>query len=99
MIGALLNHLWQSAVFAALAGILTLTLRKNPANARYGLWLAASLKFLLPFSLLVMVGSQVTWRALPDRRLRGWPRVSSTSANRLSRRRSRRRWQYPRDRA
>ena len=62
MMGALVNHLWQSTVFAAVAGLLTLTLRRNPANARYGLWLAASLKFLFPFSLLVTVGSQVTWR-------------------------------------
>jgi len=62
MIGGLVNHIWQSTVIAAVAGLLTLTLRKNSANARYGLWLAASLKFLLPFSLLVMLGSQVTWR-------------------------------------
>ena len=47
------NHLWQSTVFAAVAGLLTLVLRKNHAGARYWLWMAASIKFLLPFSLLV----------------------------------------------
>jgi uncharacterized protein (TIGR03435 family) len=53
----LANHLWQSTLFAAVAGLLTLALRKNRAHVRYGLWLAASVKFLIPFSILVMVGS------------------------------------------
>ena len=53
---ALGNHLWQSTLFAAAAGLLTLTLRKNHARPRYWLWLAASLKFLIPFSLLVGIG-------------------------------------------
>jgi bla regulator protein blaR1 len=55
------NHLWQSTLFAVVAGLLTLVLRKNQARARYWLWLAASLKFLLPFSLLVGVGSYFGW--------------------------------------
>ncbi len=59
---ALGNHLWQSTLFAAAAGLLTLLLRKNHAGARYWLWLAASLKFLLPFSLLVILGSYVSPR-------------------------------------
>src|SRR5579862_3891483 len=50
------NHLWQSTWFAAVAGLLTLFLRKNRAYVRYWLWLVASLKFLLPFSILVAVG-------------------------------------------
>lgn len=57
---ALANHLWQSTVFAGAAGLLTLTLRKNHARARYGIWLAASLKFLVPFSLLVSVGGHLS---------------------------------------
>jgi uncharacterized protein (TIGR03435 family) len=44
---------------------LTLVLRKNRAAVRHGLWLAASLKFLVPFSLLVGVGSQFAWRTSP----------------------------------
>jgi len=48
---ALGDHLWQSTLFAVAAGLLTLALRKNHARARYGLWLAASLKFLIPFSV------------------------------------------------
>ena len=55
------NHLWQSTLFAAAAGLLTLALRKNHARARYWLWLAASLKFLVPFSLLTSLGSRMAW--------------------------------------
>ena len=50
------NHLWQSTAFAAVAWGLTLALRRNPARVRYGVWLAASVKFLVPFSLLVGLG-------------------------------------------
>ena len=55
------NHLWQSTLFAVAAGLLTLALRKNQARARYWLWLAASLKFLVPFSLLTSLGSRMAW--------------------------------------
>jgi bla regulator protein BlaR1 len=58
---ALGNHLWQSTVFAATAALLTLILRKNHARARYWLWLAASVKFLIPFSLLVNLGTLLSW--------------------------------------
>lgn len=55
------NHLWQSTLFCVITGLLTLTLRKNRARARYGLWLAASVKFLIPFWLLVGLGSHLPW--------------------------------------
>jgi uncharacterized protein (TIGR03435 family) len=55
----LLNHLWQSTVFAAAAALLTLLFRKNPARVRYALWLAASIKFLIPFSLFIAIGSSI----------------------------------------
>ena len=55
------NHLWQSTLFAIIAGLLTLALRKNRAQARYSLWLVASVKFLVPFSLLVAMGSHLPW--------------------------------------
>jgi beta-lactamase regulating signal transducer with metallopeptidase domain len=57
MIPALLDHLWQSTLFAALAGLLTFLCARGPARIRFGLWLAASLKFLLPFSLLAAFGT------------------------------------------
>jgi bla regulator protein BlaR1 len=53
---AIANHLWQSTLFALLAGMATLVLRNNQARVRHHLWLAASLKFLLPFSLLMDLG-------------------------------------------
>jgi hypothetical protein len=59
---AVANHLWQSTIFAAAAAVLTLALRKNHARTRYWLWLAASVKFLVPFSLLV--GVEVIWQGL-----------------------------------
>ena len=56
MIPALVNHLWQSTLFAVVAGLLTLMVRKNGAAVRYGLWFAASVKFLIPFALLTAAG-------------------------------------------
>jgi bla regulator protein blaR1 len=53
------NHLWQSTLFAAVAGTLTLALRKNQARIRYRLWLAASVKFFIPFSLLISLGGHL----------------------------------------
>jgi bla regulator protein blaR1 len=58
---ALGDHLWQSTLVAIAAGLLTLALRKNHARARYWLWLAASLKFLVPFSSLVAIGTHLSW--------------------------------------
>ena len=65
MISELANHLWQSTLFACVMGLLTLMLRRNRAAVRHGLWLAASIKFLVPFSLLIGLGSQVEWRKAP----------------------------------
>jgi bla regulator protein BlaR1 len=56
---AIANHLWQSTLFAVVAGLLTLTLRRNQASIRYSLWLAASAKFLVPFSLLTILGAHL----------------------------------------
>ena len=55
------DHLWQSTLFAFASGALTVFLRNNHARARYWLWLAASLKFLVPFSVLVGIGSHFAW--------------------------------------
>jgi bla regulator protein blaR1 len=57
MTEALTNHLWQSTVFGAMAWLLTLVLRNNHARARYWVWLAASVKFLVPFAFLVALGN------------------------------------------
>jgi bla regulator protein blaR1 len=71
-----INHLWQSTVFAILAAILTLAFRKNRAQVRYWLWLSASVKFLIPFSLLMSVGSNLEWA--PAVQTIAMPVVSST---------------------
>ena len=52
----ILDHLWQSTLVAVVIAILTLVFRNNSASVRYWLWFAASLKFLLPFSLLAEIG-------------------------------------------
>lgn len=56
------NHLWQSTLFAIAAGVLTLAFRKNHARSRYWLWMTASVKFLIPFSLLTGIGNHLTWQ-------------------------------------
>ena len=55
---AIANHLWQSTLFVCFIGVLVLVLRRNQARVRYSLWLAASLKFLVPFSMLIALGTQ-----------------------------------------
>jgi bla regulator protein blaR1 len=52
----LMNHLWQSTVVVFIAWLLTLALRNHRAAMRYWVWLAASMKFFLPFSLLIAAG-------------------------------------------
>ena len=54
-----INHLWQSSCFVPLAALLAFVLRKNPPKVRYWVWLSASLKFLVPFALLMSLGSVV----------------------------------------
>ena len=64
-ISPLLNHLWQSTAVSLAAWLLILTLRKNRAAVRYCVWMVASIKFLLPFSLLEAAGEIMRPRALP----------------------------------
>jgi hypothetical protein len=52
----LVNHLWQSTAVAVVAWALAAALRKNHARVRYWIWSAASVKFLLPFALLIAAG-------------------------------------------
>ena len=56
---ALGDHLWQSTLFAFTVAMLAFSLKGKQARVRYWLWLAASLKFLVPFSLLVSVGKHL----------------------------------------
>src|SRR5271170_140540 len=61
MIPALTNHIWQSMLFAVVAGLLTMAFRGNRAQVRYWLWCSASLKYFVPFSLLIGLGSNLRW--------------------------------------
>ena len=59
---AIANHLWQSTFFACVTVLFAFGLRKNRASVRYWLWLVASVKFLVPLSLLITLGSQLQWQ-------------------------------------
>ena len=65
------NHLWQSTLCLAVAAGLVRLLRHNHARWRHLLWLAGSLKFLVPFSLLAALGAN-----LPHPVVTGEPAVS-----------------------
>jgi len=62
---ALLDHLWQSTLFALPLGALTLLLHRHAAAVRFWLWFAASVKFLVPFSALMAMGAAVTLPVAP----------------------------------
>ncbi|HEY6346898.1 MAG TPA: M56 family metallopeptidase [Bryobacteraceae bacterium] len=66
MIGAATNHLWQSTLFAIAVGGLTQAFRGNAARVRYWLWFSASCKFLIPFALLMTVGSRLQQDTEPN---------------------------------
>lgn len=55
----IVNHLWQSTAFTAAVALAAWALRRNSPRARYWLWLAASVKLLIPFSWLVSTGTHV----------------------------------------
>ena len=59
MMTDILDHLWQSTLFAGAAGLVTLLLQKNGARTRFWLWFAASVKFLVPFAALSAFGAAV----------------------------------------
>ena len=50
------NHLWQSTSMTVVVWLLSLSLRKNYSRTRYRLWMVASVKFLVPFSLFIDAG-------------------------------------------
>jgi len=56
---AIANHLWQSTAVTGIAWLLTLCLRNNHARMRYWVWMIASVKYLIPFSLLVTAGESL----------------------------------------
>lgn len=55
----IVDHLWQSTLFAAITALIAWVLRRQRASVRYWLWFVASVKFLVPFSMLVSLGSVI----------------------------------------
>jgi bla regulator protein blaR1 len=70
MIEMIADHLWQSTASAAAIALLVMAYRGASAHVRYWLWLAASVKFLIPFAAIIAAGSALGWRselgAVPD---------------------------------
>jgi bla regulator protein blaR1 len=69
------NHIWQSTLCAGVAWLLAAALRNNRAAVRYWVWLGASVKFLVPFSWFVGIGSNFSWRTAPALGPLQWPVV------------------------
>jgi TonB family protein len=57
MMATMINHLWQSTVFVLVIALMIALLREQRAAIRFWLWFAASIKFLIPFSLLTALGA------------------------------------------
>jgi bla regulator protein BlaR1 len=63
-------HLWQSTLFVAAIALVAFFLRRRAARSRHALWLLASIKFVVPFSILTAAGAAlaawmsplVSWR-------------------------------------
>ena len=49
------NHLWQATLFATLAFIAVLLIRRGPSRVRYAIWAIAGLKFALPSAALALL--------------------------------------------
>jgi len=61
----LLAHLWQSTLAAGVAWLACLTVFKNNSpRIRFGIWFVVSLKFLIPFAVLVEAGRLLNMRPL-----------------------------------
>ena len=58
------DHLWQSTIFAAVAALVALLLKRHSPSLRYWIWFAASLKFLVPVAALVAIGGYSSWRTV-----------------------------------
>jgi bla regulator protein BlaR1 len=64
-LSAVATHAWQSTLFIAVVWLATLALRRNRARVRCWLWVAASVKFLVPVSVLVGLGARFEWETAP----------------------------------
>ena len=58
------DHLWQSTIFAAVAALVAVALKRQSPSLRYWVWFSASAKFLVPFAALVALGGYSSWRSV-----------------------------------
>ena len=56
---AIADHIWQSTICAAAAGVLALICRRNNASVRYWIWFAAAVKFLVPVAALTAAANSI----------------------------------------
>jgi bla regulator protein blaR1 len=75
MIPDLVPHLIQSTLFAGVPWLLALALRKNRAHVRFWLYFTASMKFLVPFAVLISIGSLLPKPAAPPSATARWADV------------------------
>jgi TonB family protein len=73
MLTEIVNHLWQSTLIITAVAALAAMLRDHGAHVRYWLWWATSVKFLVPFSLLALLGSTFGGAAVPLIEPADWP--------------------------
>jgi TonB family protein len=62
---SLANHLWQSTLVAVLIAGLTQAMSRNRACTRHAMWLAASIKFAIPFWGIAALGAMVNPGSTP----------------------------------
>ncbi len=67
MTGTLVTHLWQATWCGAVIWMLAFLLRRNRAEVRFWLWFSASLKLLIPFAVLTVVGGYLAETAPTQR--------------------------------
>jgi TonB family protein len=63
---SLADHLWQSTMVAAVCALLVGSVGKRQPSVRHAIWLTASLKFLIPFSILATLGRAAAAWAWPS---------------------------------
>lgn len=59
LVSQVVIHLWQSTLCALVAAVVVALLRGREARIRHAVWLGASLKFLVPFSVLLALGASM----------------------------------------
>ena len=75
IVRGLADHLWQSTLVAGAAALVCALLVRAAAQVRFTVWLVASAKFLVPFSLLTALGALIPLpvaRALPPDAIPAW---------------------------